>query len=90
MTNTEEPTPQPIQYDNIVTLSMTLIEIFYGTVIMVISCFGWFLRAYKTKVDQLETRMVKLETIIELLGNIKQDINEVKLDVVEIKTKIEK
>lgn len=57
---------------------------------MVLGCFGWFLRNYKDKVDQLETRMVKLETIIELLGNIKQDITEVKIDVVAIKTKIEK
>lgn len=69
---------------------MTLVEIFYGFVFMVLSGFGWFLKSYKAKVDQLETRMVKLETIIELLGNIKQDINDVKMDVVEIKTKIDK
>lgn len=69
---------------------MTLVEIFYGFVFMVLGCFGWFLRNYKDKVDQLETRMVKLETIIELLGNIKQDLNDVKIDVVEIKTKIDK
>ena len=69
---------------------MTLVEIFYGFVFMVLGCFGWCLRNCKDKVDQLETRMVTLETIIELLGNIKQDINDVKIDVVEIKTKIDR